>query len=628
MAALAAVFSFFIPALLVTNYTLNHFYVLGGYMLDSGWFAYLATHASTWPLPNPPAIGGTYFSTHFSPVFYILTALFKGLPLSNASVFFSLTQGFWFGLIGLAVCLLYSTAMRGGTVLALGCLSVLAALNGISLSILGFPHVEIAIPALLLLFFAFYVRGWSVAACMVLACGLMMREDAGLHYFCVFVLLGFALRCCQTGRKHAREFFLAAGICCVYSICAVTVQKFFFAAGDNALARIYLGSPAFAHLGAEFFFMRLRFLAANRLYVLAPLAVIVLAGAVRRDALLLAGPLACIPWLAVSFAAVTHEAGTLTDYYAFPAVVPLLWPACAQAIRQRITGLASSFYVLLQIVAIALSLGFFLLSSGNHDPAPWRSFLFQYIGRVAPLEAALGSVFEHSGLPGRFIVDDAVASLRPGAVTGSQWKYALNFSRPEIDAVDMLVFQPNTWADSRKKDIAAHANLENACRLTGTDLWVLSRRPLELDFCEAPVLPVGAVLPADEPALTCMRGWSGIEDKGRWTVGSQVSFPPFAEHSFAQAKFCIDGKGFLAAPEDRLVLSVIADGRMAGEMLYSYPDRDYTWQCVSFSPGADAADGIKISLRVQGFSSPRERGLSADGRQLGVFVRSFGLFDE
>ncbi len=280
------------------------------------------------------------------------------------------------------------------------------------------------------------------------------------------------------------SFFSAAGACFVYSVCALTVQKLFFAAGDNALERIYLSNPAFSHLGAEFIFTRLRFLAVNRLYVVAPLAVIVLIAACRRDMLLSAGPVSCLPWLAVSLTAVAHEAGTLTDYYAFPAVIPLLWPAIAQALRQKITGSGCAAYILLQIVAIVLSLGLFPLSSGNHDSAPWRSFLFQYIGRCAPTEAALDRVFTSGGHLGRFIVDDAVASLRPGAVTGSQWKYFLDFAASDIDAVDTMVFQPRTWADTRKKDIAARAGLDNACRLVNTNLWVLSRKPLsDLGFC-------------------------------------------------------------------------------------------------------------------------------------------------
>src|ERR1041384_2004121 len=100
--------SFLIPTLLVTDYTLAHFYVRGAYYTDSGWYSYLATHLSGWPLANPPALGGTYFSYHISPIFFLpsllYSLLFPGMP---AAAFFSLFHGVQFGLIGLALALMF-----------------------------------------------------------------------------------------------------------------------------------------------------------------------------------------------------------------------------------------------------------------------------------------------------------------------------------------------------------------------------------------------------------------------------------------------------------------------------------------------------------------------------------------
>lgn len=113
------VLSFLVPLFIALNYNLNHFYVRGGYMLDSGWFAYLASHSTQWPPNNPPVIGGTYFSIHFSPVFYVLSGLYQlldagGLTL-DSPVWFSLCQAFWFGLLSLAAFVLLTgrTTIKG-----------------------------------------------------------------------------------------------------------------------------------------------------------------------------------------------------------------------------------------------------------------------------------------------------------------------------------------------------------------------------------------------------------------------------------------------------------------------------------------------------------------------------------
>src|SRR5579859_6236452 len=49
---LCNILSFIFPFIFVFNYTMNHFYVHGGYFWDSGWFAFLCKNL-TWPPQNP-----------------------------------------------------------------------------------------------------------------------------------------------------------------------------------------------------------------------------------------------------------------------------------------------------------------------------------------------------------------------------------------------------------------------------------------------------------------------------------------------------------------------------------------------------------------------------------------------
>jgi hypothetical protein len=158
--------AFLIPAVLATNYTVNRFYTLGAAMWDSGWFAHLAATG----LRNPPAIGGWFLSDHMSLVFAITALVHALTPNVPAPIFFAITQGIWFGSLGLAASLCLRPLLPA---VPTAMLSVLCAMNGISLSTISFPHIEIAIPALILLILTFWARGFRRTAWMLVPLLLM-----------------------------------------------------------------------------------------------------------------------------------------------------------------------------------------------------------------------------------------------------------------------------------------------------------------------------------------------------------------------------------------------------------------------------------------------------------------------
>lgn len=457
-------------------------------MLDSGWFAFLAAHSTAWPIDNPPSIGGTYFSTHFSPVFYLLSALYRilaqaGFPLYSA-VWFSLTQGVWFGLLSTSVFILLSDRderKNTASLIPVLLISIASAFNGISLATIGFPHFEIAIPSLLMGFFAFYYSGRKKIAFSFLLLGLSMREDAGLHYFGVFIvfaLYSIFLQKTNLSRKNGFHFAWLAVLCLIYSISAVLIQNAFSLEGHNTLVGVYLGHPAFSHLDFTFIKDRLQFVLMNRMYIFTPILITIVLAVVRRDTLILIGAISVTPWIVFSLTGISFQAGTLTNYYAFPVIIGLLWPIVycrLSSVNNFMSGLKST-YIQLAVPAVIIfsSIAFYAGSDGNHDQKPWTRFLPYWYGHINNNQNALEQFFQENSTKS-FIVDDAVASLRTEKIKSAEWRYQLGFSNSDLGKIDAIVFQPGSWLTSRVKEIIRVAGFFNICRVDGMSYVVASK---------------------------------------------------------------------------------------------------------------------------------------------------------
>lgn len=489
--------AFAIPALCIFNYMLNHYYEHGSYLLDTGWFAWMAGHADAWPLPNPPLLGDTYFATHIALIFYPLTGLHRLIGHFielDAALWFSLVQSGWAGLTGLAVhTLLKNDEAAAGWELTRLVLAVLAAMNGIALAIAAFPHIESAIPALTLCFFSLWLRGKSVLAGVVLILALAVREDAGLHLFGLLLMMA----CAQwwrdrQGRNDSlswrRYAFLAAG-CLAWSIIAIFWQKTQFS-GDDALARIYLGEPALAHVDAEFLLRRIGQLWNASLHVLAPVVFLIVAGLAARDVRLLAGPISVLPWISLSVLAISYGAGILANYYAFPVMTALLWPAVVYAMDTGRRERPRHHTVIYLTAAILISLVCFIFARSHaQDSAPWRSFDYAWLTLRQPTEAALDAFWRHyPEQAGAVLVDDSVAALRPGLVEHSAWVYADTFSSTKADYADTVIYMPR-GDYARKRDLLDAHDYRYVCHYDSTYLTVRSKLALELPGCHPPASP-------------------------------------------------------------------------------------------------------------------------------------------
>jgi len=480
--------SFLVPTVLVTDYTLSHFYVAGAYYLDSGWYSYLATHLSGWPLANPPALGGTYFSYHISLIFYpaslVYSLLLRWMP---TAVFYSLFHGIQFGLIALAVALMFKDAFDARLAILICLLSVLSAFNGAALPAIGFPHYEVAIPALLLLSLAFLFYGQHALSFLALAFGLACREDAGLHYFGMFFLL--YLYSLRPGKRYgvgiSRSHYIKLGVsCAIYSAVAIIVQKMNYQQDIDTL-KIYVGSPPFAHVTRAFLSDRYNFYVTYMEHILAPFVVTMIIALTRRDLFLTLGWLSVIPWLAFSFIANSPQAGILRSYYAFPVILALAWPAVAYAARDRKDpGRNPSLYLQdLALVVLVSILAFVHGATWNHDNTPWKSVGLHWTGRVAPAEHALRDLFAERTALGRFIVDDAIASLVPGAIDEENWKYQFEWG-DQVANIETVIFQAGTWQQSKIAAAIVRGSLNRVCRLRATNFFVATRMAIAIPGCD------------------------------------------------------------------------------------------------------------------------------------------------
>ncbi|MBU9575123.1 hypothetical protein [Burkholderia multivorans] len=618
---------FLIAGFFATNYTLNHFYVNGGYMLDSGWFAYLSAHSTNWPASNPPSIGGTYFTTHFSPAFYVFTALHillsaAGINVSDVS-WFSITQGFWLALTASSIFVLLSSNSKSSAAsnAFIAAASLIVAFNGVFLASIGFPHFEIAIPALLVAFFASHINGHPKTAIVLLCLGLLMREDAGLHYFGLFFLLAGYLYFAkgQLISKEIRFYSFLAVSCFAYSLLAIAIQKTYFNVGDNALARVYLGEPAFAHISLSFLQERLDFFARNRLYILAPIILAIFLSVYKRSWGLLVGVGAVLPWIIFSLLAISFQAGTLTSYYSFPVAIALFWPAIAYALlSQQKEGDLIKFRISTKdISVIALSsLVFYAGSYGNHDRSPWKNFWPKWIGQINSTHTSLNNFVTANGEL-KLIFDDSVASLLNSTATPLQWKYQISFSNDDIKTADAVLFQPGAWLTGRVKEVAGAAGFRYLCHLPNTHFAALSRLT-NLKNCQAPEATDKPNIDTTADIFDYLPGWSHKESIGRWTIGAEVTLPAMKAGPYE--KLCFKGHGYLPAPSSEILAEVYSEGSLLGRLEYnkSKPDGE---RCIS-APSSRASDTQDpgIHLKLAGYSSPASHGLSTDDRLLGIFL--------
>jgi hypothetical protein len=489
-ALLAGVAVFAIPFAAFTGLVLYQFYVKGSFLLDCGWFAFVMS-ARDLSLPNPTALGGgSFFGTHITPVF-LLTALLRRILALSDPQFFALFIGLCHALPGVGVfwALRSGFGLRGAMATAAAASVALAfAFNGLALAIVRYPHFEILIVGCAILFAVALAQRRLGIAALCLTVALATREDAGFHLFGILAVLIALNRWYGVGWREQRAELAFAGIALAYAAAAVAVQLE-VATGPSALVRIYLGSPAFAHLTLAEIAERLLGYTVFRAYVVLPAAIALWWAGRTRNPYILVGYVAVVPWALLQLTAYSQIAGTLSGYYAYPFMIAAFWPLVGVLFERRRRGagtpavpiLAFSAMIAASFVAIGeqYNPGRFDLARGFLEPPP--------ASRQEATDRAVAALARSKPLLGHVLVDGSVLALMPDAFRWTESVQGRGPARP-----DAVVYFADGYEAPVARRIAAASDLGRHYRVPGTAIR------LDADRAIAATAPLAALLvPAD-----------------------------------------------------------------------------------------------------------------------------------
>ena len=421
--------AFVLPQVVVANSLLHHFYIYGAPLYDAGWFAYLATHALTPKITSIPSIEDVpMLGRHVFLFFFPLSWIYQIFSwFLSEQVYFSIVQGAWAGMVGLAVFFIGYGAINPWL---LAVVSVATGLNPFVFTSTSFPHVEMAMPAFIALFIASWMRLrehhrlWWLPF-LPLAGLLSIREDAGLHGFGLFILLTAYFWWRARERRDLWRFWgLASLICLGYSVVAFLVRQS-FSPGDDTIVWKFVGSPPYAHLTADLIWERLVFIASNREYVYIPLLALALLAVMQRSLLPLIAVVSSLPWMLWHLIAKDQLAGTFFPYMMAPVMVVMFWPLASVLLREMLfaqepdaTRKHSDRRHILIAALLQLVLCVFLTATltGNANVRKnvvRDGFSFSYMDKIAPVDHATDITHKLivDNAMGEFIMDSAMASL-------------------------------------------------------------------------------------------------------------------------------------------------------------------------------------------------------------------------
>ena len=483
--------SFLIPFVVAVNFNLNLWYTFGTYLMDAGWNASLVTHCLPFQTQNPAVIDSqSYFRTHMMPILWLYSSLYRCMPGISQPIYASVLMGFWSGMLGLAGFLLAFRLTRRHV---LACIvALLGALNGIALSVISFPHLEIAFAPLLLLFLGCLTqpRVPYLPAVSVFVLLLSVREDAGLHTFGILFMMTLHALVIRSNTS-AIKYAIAGGAAFLCSAITITIQKTLFVAGDNALVRIYTGDPYYAHVTREFVETRLSYSLHNHAYIYLPWVILLSFGILRRHGLLVLGCLSVLPWFLFSFLAIAAPAGQLVAHYPFPLMIFLFWPSIAGYVRRPSKAHEFAF---MQILACALSIVLFSKTDAVFDKRMVSKFDFAYMQYIAGTEDAMRWIETHSDQLGTFIVDDAAGSFLVNSIGRRNWRFAGKYKEREQANIDSIVYFRNSFLSEQYKTMAENPRFAYSYEFPESNVVLKSTKELQLSA----TLPMGGV---DAPAV-------------------------------------------------------------------------------------------------------------------------------
>ncbi len=490
----------------------NHFFERGGYLLDSGWYSAIIYHNGLFP--KNPAVAHSvthYYDLHVSPLVSSFSLLSYLVPVDRIT-WYAFFQGVLYGLLPLGPFIIFRKLFPrpSGLNLALGSSVAIAfAFSGQVLMCAGYPHFEVAAPALLSVVLASLVAGHHRMAWVALALTVGVREDAGFHAFAALFVLGVPVWLMKAKPAWRRSLPWMLGFSFLASLCAFATQKLIFN-GHSLFVEEYIGSPAFSHLSGTILIERsLNFLRECQ-FIYGPFIGTALAALLFRDARFILGWLAYAPWLAVNFLAVQELKAVFSIYTGFVFVTSLFWVLLVGAMRWDESGRLASVRdkVLLTFLAISLSstLGAFA-SKPVSVRKLFRSMAWAHSRDSDAVRTFAGTFCQDKEALGRVLVDHSVAALTLDCLKPDE-VYSGGPIPPEVDTV---VYFKSGLSTRQVLQETLHSDYSLSYRVGRSPVRLRSRRDIGAQPAwKAELRPVEGLL----DALTLKSGSVSREPEG------------------------------------------------------------------------------------------------------------------
>ena len=352
-------FSFLVHFLFI----LNHFYVHGGYLLDSGVFASMMWRSTPFcltPVQDSSLLNGTsYYSTHLTLLCGLFSTLSYLVPV-NQVAWFAFYIGCSFGLLAYSIYYIgqaYYWKPGAGFLVGWFLLATLFANSGFSLAIAAYPHHEIASSGLQILFFALLLQRRLRWASLCFSLAVMVREDVGFHLAAILGLLTIYRFLAGQSFKENRAEFIFLLLALAVSSAGVLTQKLCYADTNNVFYLTYLGDPKTRGLGR--ILGNLHHLLQLRAYLWVPLVLTFAISVLSRDPILLLALCAYVPWTLLNLHGTRVEPGTLFAYYAYPFYNTFAWILLSPQVKRagQSRGGRAPYFFLGVVLSSALALG-------------------------------------------------------------------------------------------------------------------------------------------------------------------------------------------------------------------------------------------------------------------------------
>jgi hypothetical protein len=361
---LVSLFIFIFSFVITLAFLLKKFYLFG-INEDAPIIANLMWHNGWNIFFNDWQGGGSYYQTHSSLIFILISQLSYILPLNMieyASVIIALSVGL-LGYITAQILYKFKKSLKLNNLLFLALtilLSIGFVFNVYNKDCIALAHFEIFYISFLVAFLYYFFIHKYYLSYFFLFLFLITREDFGFHLFTLIsIILFFNYFVLKFENLQTRKLIVICLISLLASIALCYMKKFF--PGDDAFSRVYFSTKwpeileafRFAHLVKTFLIF-----SKNNIFTIINLVLSIFFAIRYRSYFILIPIVSILPWLYLHLLSNDRTAG-MPDYYKFPFAIILIWPALTCLIFEKnITNTLRKKIYFFQIILIAFSFSY------------------------------------------------------------------------------------------------------------------------------------------------------------------------------------------------------------------------------------------------------------------------------